>query len=413
MVDVDPTQKPDAVAASDAMGSGVGQSADQQFATLRLVGGEEIHCGPENTLLRNVVSQLLADDVAFDSSVFPLVLYGDPLCGKSIVAHGLANAWKLRLPKKATCILTAADLTRALRRTELAEDIARFTDQLKHAALVVFDDVHRLADKLAAQEWLTNLLDYRERQSKPVIATSQVPISKTLLSPRLISRLTVGLSIPIALPYAATRKDVILKSAATFNVTLPKDDVDRLVAVTSGKSVSNIQSVVATVATTGEDGDEALQSSDHRCATTNQPLLKRSPSATSRQIKPKQTDALLDALQASESSISQEELIQKVIRTTGRRFGVKVTDIRGPSRRKNTVLARSTAMFILREVTPLSLVEIGKLFRNRDHSTVLHSCDKIRKEVVNNESIRELISSICTSLNITMPPSWFELLDAG
>ena len=422
MVDVDPSRKPDGAerlhgdcppSTASIDGASVHQ---QQFATLRLVGGEEIHCGPENALLRNVIhlllsSESLEENSAFDSNVFPLVLHGEPLCGKSMVAHGLANAWKQRLPKKTICVLTAADLTRALQRTELADDILRFTDQLKHAGLVVLDDVHRLQDKLAAQEWLTNLLDYRNRQNKPIIATSQLPISKTKLKPRLISRLTAGLSIPIALPYAATRKDVILKSAAAFNVSLPLDDVDRLVAVTSGKSVSNIQSVIATVATTGNDNDNTIE--DSVIGSDNSSRFKKAPSAVSKKLKARHTNALLDALQATDESISQEELIQKVIRTTGRRFGVKVTDIRGPSRRKNTVLARSTAMFILREVTPLSLVEIGKLFRNRDHSTVLHSCDKIRKEVVANESIRELISSICTSLNITMPPSWFELLDAG
>lgn len=403
MVDVDPKHDPVVDAASD-----------DQFATLRLVGGEEIHCGPENALLRNTVNHVLgdlhSDEGHVDSTLFPLVLYGEPLCGKSLVAHGLANAWKQRLPKKTTCVLTTADLCRALKRTELSEDIDRFSNQLKHAALVVLDDVDRLADRPAAQELLTNLLDYRERQHKPVIATSQIPISKTLLSPRLVSRLTAGLSIPIALPYAATRKDVILKSAAAFNVVLPQDDVDRLVEVTSGKSISNIQSVVASVATL-DDG--AKDAANDTVSPALQSSLKTAPSTASRHASSNPDNTLLDALEANDQSFDQDELIQKIIRTTGRRFGVKVTDIRGPSRRKNTVLARSTAMFILREVTPLSLVEIGKLFRNRDHSTVLHSYDKIRKQVTTDESIRELISSICKSLNITMPPSWFELLDAG
>jgi len=357
---------------------------DSESATLRLVGGEEIHCGNENALLRSIVCQIvkaLESNELPDRSTFPLVLYGDPLCGKSMVAHGLANAWKQHLPEKATYVLTAADLARSLKRTELVDDKDRFTHQLKHAELLVIDDVQQLADKDTVQAWLTNLLDFRHRHSKPVIVTCSLPISKSRLCGRLTGRLSNGLSIPIALPFAATRKDVILKSVKVFNLNLPDDDVDRLVEATSGKSVSGIQSVVASVATN-----------------TNQ---------TS------ENDVTKPSLDDSVPDLDLDDLIQKIIRSTGRRFGVKVADIRGPSRRKNTVLARATAMFILREVTPLSLVEVGQLFRNRDHSTVLHACDKIRKLVTQDESIRDAISSICKSLNIQMPSTWFELLDAG
>lgn len=387
MVDAEQKQERNSASAFDNLNSlsDMNEHQDSESATLRLVGGEEIHCGNENALLRTVICQIvqsLESNELPDCSTFPLVLYGDPLCGKSMVAHGLANAWKQHQPKKATYVLTAADLARSLKRTELVDDKDRFTHQLKHAELLVIDDIQQLADRDAVQAWLTNLLDFRHRHSKPVIVTCNLPISKSRLSARLTGRLSNGLSIPIALPFAATRKDVILKSVKVFNLNLLEDDVDRLVQATSGKSVSGIQSVVASVAT------NANQNTDSTASTTA-------------------------SVDNSVPDLDLDDLIQKIIRSTGRRFGVKVADIRGPSRRKNTVLARATAMFILREVTPLSLVEVGQLFRNRDHSTVLHACDKIRKLVTQDESIRDAISSICKSLNIQMPSTWFELLDAG
>lgn len=350
--------------------------------TLQLIGGEVIHCGHENELLRHVVGRLLAgleSNEEFDLAWFPLVLHGEALCGKSMVAHGLANAWKQHSKKDSTIVMTAADLARSLKRTELADDIERLTKQLRNATLLVIDDIQQLAGKKNVQSWLTNLLDYRARHQKPVIATCNTTVVKGGLSDRLTSRLTCGLSICISLPYAATRKDVILKSAASFDLSLVDDDVDRLVEATSGRTVSGIQSVVATVATQGDPD----------------------------------IDPVADQFDSKADQQTQDELIQKLIRSTGRRFGVKVADIRGPSRRKNCVLARAVAMFIIREITPLSLAEIGQLFRNRDHSTVLHACDKIRKQISHDDSTREAIASICKSLDVRMPPSWFELLDAS
>lgn len=348
--------------------------------TLQLVGGEVIHCGPENALLRHVVGELLNaldSNSPVESTMFPLVLYGDALCGKSMVAHGIANAWKKHHPKESTFVLTAADLSRSLKRTELADDIDRLTNQLRYASLLVIDDIQQLSGKKTVQSWLTNLLDYRNRHEKPVIVSCNTTINKSRIDKRLSSRLTSGLAIHISLPFAKTRKEVILKSAESFNLSLVDDDVNRLVEATSGRPVSSIQSVVASVATNNLSDDSS------------------------------------ESGEIGNDSLDQDELIQKLIRSTGRRFGVKVADIRGPSRRKNCVLARAIAMFIIREITPLSLAEIGQLFRNRDHSTVLHACEKIRKQIHDDDSIREAITSICKSLNVRMPASWFELLDAG
>jgi chromosomal replication initiator protein len=346
--------------------------------TLRLADGNVIHCGPENTLLRHTVDRwfsLFGSSDECDSTWLPLVLYGESLCGKSLVAHGLANAWRQQFPQHATIVLTAIDLARSLQRTELAEDIDKFSRQIRNANLLVIDDVQQLAGKSNAETWFTGLLDHRIRHKKPFIVTCNSNVASSKLASRVRSRLSSGLSICISLPYAATRKDVILKSAQSFNLDLVEKDIEHLVEVTSGKTISSIQSFVASVAT-----NDSL--------TNNFDATPLAP------------------------AIDQDELIQKLIRTTARRFGVKVNDIKGPSRRKNCVLARAIAMFLIRRITPLSLVEVGHHFRNRDHSTVRHACEKIKGIVVEDESIREAISSICNSLDIRLPPSWFELLNS-
>lgn len=345
--------------------------------TLHLPDGEMLHCGPENQLLRHVVQRLF-DSFKInelrheDSTWLPLVLYGESLCGKSLVAHGLANAWKQHYLEHSTYVVTAADLARTFQKTRMIDDVARLTRRLVHASLLVIDDVQLLAGKTTTEEWLANLLDQRARSQTPSIVTCSTNVASSELTPRLRSRLCVGLSVCISLPYAATRKDIILKSAQSFDLLLVEEDLDQLVELTSGKPISGIVSAVANVA------HQHTISADSGVA--------------------EQTENL-------------QALIQKLIRSTARRFGAKVTDVKGPSRRKNTVLARAVAMFLIRELTPLSLAEVGQLFRNRDHSTVRHACEKIKTQIVDDELMREAITSICRSLDVRMPSSWFDLVE--
>ena len=339
---------------------------------LPIAGSGAIYCGQENSLLRHMIEQFFGSpqsETLLDPTWIPLVLHGESLSGKSFVAHSLANTWNQQNPRRLSVLLTAADLARMFRRGELTDKLARATSSLKKAPLVVIDDVQQLAGKLAAENWLTSLLDYRSRYFLPMIVTSNCVIAKTKLNERLRSRLSNGLSVCISLPYAETRKEIILRSAQKLGISLPDSDVDQLVETTSGATISGIHSVVASVA-----------SSCH------------SPNATP-------------------DFSAGDAITQNLIRTTARRFGVRVTDVKGPSRRKNTVLARAIAMFLIREVTPLSLEEIGKHFRGRDHTTVRHACEKIRTQIVKDESMQEAVGAICSSLNIRLPPSWFELLN--
>ena len=282
-----------------------GYASTQHAPTLQLADGETIHCGPENSLLRHFVEQLLEDlnhdSFEPDDSWLPLLLYGDSLCGKSLVAHGMATAWKLKFPELKTVLLTAADLARSLARLALGDDSDRLTRQMRSASFVVVDDVQHLKGKTTADLWLADLLDYRSRYHKPTIVTCNRSVASAQLSPRLCSRLSAGLSICISLPYAATRKEVILRSAKSFDVALVDETVDQLVELTNGKTVSSIQSMVATVASS-------------------------------------ETDSATNDVDLARFEDNQDELIQQLLRTTSRRFGVRVADIKGSSRRKNTVL---------------------------------------------------------------------------
>ena len=100
------------------------------------------------------------------------------------------------------------------------------------------------------------------------------------------------------------------------------------------------------------------------------------------------------------------DLPRKVLRETAKKFGTRIRDLQGPSRRKSIIVPRAVAMFLLRQLTAMSLIEVGKHFRRRDHTTVLHACRKIQKQLPEDPLLRETLLNILDALDIPTPPKW-------
>ena len=235
--------------------------------------------------------------------------------------------------------------------------------------MVVIDDVQLLADKPAADTWLTHLLDHRSHHQRTTIITSNGLIANLSLSYRLRSRLSSGLCVRLALPIAATRKRFVLAALKDFDITLISLEIDHFVELTAGKTLRQIRADVISLK-------------------TNKGAITFS----------KQNNLVP----------SRSEFILKLMKTTARMFGIRLNDLKGSSRRKNVVFARAVAMFLIRERVAISLADIGRHFRYRDHTTVRHACKKIRLLLAEHPVVgREAISSICWSLDVELPSCCF------
>lgn len=339
---------------------------------LRLSEGERIFCGPENRLIRVVADEVIQElkkittDVMPDShdvgvTWLPLVLYGDGGTGKSHVSRAFAACWADRLPDAKVSLLTAADIGRALRRTELADAIDQFTRRHKYASLLVVDDLHQLRRESAADDWLTHILDDRIRRQQPTLITCDNSLARKLSS-RLRSRLLGGTCVRLELPSLSTRRVIVETALAELGETRSPQEMEGICGLTAGKTVRGVWSSVAAM--------KALGTPHHESATIQ----------------------------------STDDFVHKLLQTTARKFGVRLNDMRGPSRRKNTVLARGVAMFLLRELTQMSLTEVGSHFRDRDHTTVRHACKKI-KELLRDDSaaVGGAVEAICQTLDVAIP----------
>ena len=104
---------------------------------------------------------------------------------------------------------------------------------------------------------------------------------------------------------------------------------------------------------------------------------------------------LKDIFSASDSNITPENIKKKVCKY----FNIKVADIESAKRARQFALPRQIAMYLCRDMTDLSLPKIGACFGGRDHSTVLHACEKISKDIVSNDSIREVVRTLEKEMN--------------
>ena len=91
--------------------------------------------------------------------------------------------------------------------------------------------------------------------------------------------------------------------------------------------------------------------------------------------------------------------IEDIQKATARHYGVTIEDIIDKTRKKNVVNARQIAMFLCRDMTNASLKDIGAIFGNRDHTTVMHACQTVKKLLLNNEDIQEDLDVVKNSLS--------------
>ena len=302
----------------------------------------------------------------------PLVLYGESGAGKSFVALSIANQWNATTSEgeNPPLVTTAADLARLFQPSHLANEMVATSKLYRSTSLLVVDDVHQLVVRDNACSWLVGVLDYRNQFGLPTIVTTSSMAALSRLSKMLFSRLSGGLPVSLALPDQNTRHTIIqdtVNSLPSANVS-PKQ-IKSLIERSEGLSIIATRNLVQSV--------------------------------------------LSDQLPNVEEPISRDtdDIPGRCLLAAAKRFGVRVADIKGSSRRKNTVLARSVAMFLIREFSSLSLVDTGLLFQNRDHSTVRHACQKISKLLLSDAHTQDAVRSMCASLNLRYDSRWSVSID--
>ena len=296
----------------------------------------------------------------------PLFLYGGVGLGKTHLMHAIGNAVVTKFPRKRVAYATSEKFTNEFITSIQQGRIDDFRNRYRRIDLLLIDDIQFIADKERTQEEFFHTFNAIHEDGKQIVLSSDRPPKAILtLEERLRSRFEWGLIADLTAPDLETRI-AILRAKAEEQGTPITSDVIEFIA---RKVVSNIREL-----------EGAL----------NRIVAYASMGAMPISIELAQA-VLSNVLYNPKKRQVTPERIAKAVSDY---YGVGMEQLRGQKREKSIVVPRQIAMFLMREETDVSLLRIGAELGGRDHSTVLHACVKINREMQVNDEMRREVAAV-------------------
>lgn len=294
----------------------------------------------------------------------PLFLYGGVGIGKTHLMHATGNAILKRKPDARIVYASTEQFVQEFVDALRYKKNTDFANHYRNVDVFIMDDVQFLAGKERVQEEFFHTFNALHQANKQIIISSDKPPKEIpTLEDRLRSRFTWGMSIDMQNPDFETRCAIVQIKASAHGLNLPPDLVEYL-ATYAQTNVRELEGAL------------------------NQLLAF----CEMRGLDPTITVAtgLLGAHKTRPKHVSAKQIVEK----TAKHFQVSLEDILGPKRDKDIVVPRQVAMYILRSELHLSFPKIARELGRKDHTTAIHSVDKISKEMTFDADIREAVSEI-------------------
>ncbi len=324
--------------------------------------------GPSNKLAY-AASMAVAEHPAQNYN--PLLIYGDSGLGKTHLLYAIANVIRRNDPKAKIVYIKGDDFINEFIELIRAGRGNEFRAKYREADLLLVDDVQFVAGKEQVQNEFFHTFNTLYESGKQIVLTSDRPPSEmTLLDDRLRTRFEWGLLADVTPPDFETRIAIIKNKAALLGMELP----DKITVYIAQNVTANVRQLEGTI-------NKILAYKDLLGNDTNEETVTR---------------AIQDMLRRSNEYIPTPESILEYI---SKYYSLEESVIRGQQRIRDAVSARQIAMYLIRSMTNLSLDEIGKVFDNRDHSTVLYSIQQIEKKMKKDPAFAETVKEIKTNIN--------------
>lgn len=326
---------------------------------------DEFILGPENQLASAAVKAVFEEQA---HRLTPLVFFGPSGTGKTHLAQGLADWWHRHHPTSLVVSVTGGEFAQHYADAVETDRVSAWRAKLKTCDLLVLDDLGALVGKRGAQQELRQLLDdFEERDALVIVVSLSLPALITGLSESLQSRLSAGLAIPIHLPAAETRKAIIERIAQARAMNLSQHAMQTL-ADALHAPVPQLLGALMELDRAALTHGRTIDIEDVRR------YLKRHD---------------------REQAIS----IREIAVATARYYGLKLAELKSPSRRKAVVTARNAAICLARQLTNQSLEQIGAYFGGRDHTTILHGFRKTEALAKSDAVTRQALTEIQRLIN--------------
>ncbi len=295
----------------------------------------------------------------------PLFIYGQSGLGKTHLLYAISSVVRRDHPTFRIVYIKGEDFTNELINAIGDGMVQEFRDKYRLADLLLVDDVQFIAGKDRTQEEFFHTFNALYEAHKQIVLTSDRPPKEIhTLEERLKTRFEWGLLADIQPPDYETRMAIIRVKAESLHVTLT-DEITDYIANTITSNVRQLEGTVKKI--------KALHD-----------LMEREIDLTLAK------EAVTDIFKENPGLNPTPEMI---IREVSRYYCVPVEKLRGNGRSKETVIPRQVSMYLIREMTDYSLPEIGKVF-SRDHTTVLHSINKIESYLKDNNDMNNIIKTL-------------------
>ncbi|MBE7042004.1 MAG: chromosomal replication initiator protein DnaA [Ruminococcaceae bacterium] len=300
----------------------------------------------------------------------PLFLYGNSGLGKTHLIHSVGHYITENNPDAKVMYVASEkftnDLINAIKdgRTEEFRSIYRYVDVL------MIDDIHFISGKVRAQEELFHCFNTLYEANKQLIFTSDRPPKEiAVLEERIKTRFESGLLMDLQPPDFETRVAILRKKAQSNNIEIPDNIID-LVANTIKSNIRELEGVLKRI--------HVMKTLSHEPITED-----------------KVTDILRDFFYGGDDVVLSN---QEVLKEVSRYFDIPQEEILSKKRTKEIAYVRQIAMYLCREIVGDSLKEVGNFFGKKDHSTVLHACDKIEAEMKKDIELQNQIVDLTKNI---------------
>ena len=295
----------------------------------------------------------------------PLFIYGDVGLGKTHLLHAIGHFVQQHHPQLVACYVSSEkflnDLVGALSHDKMED----FRNRYRRNDVILVDDVQFLIGKERTQEEFFHTFNVLFNANKQIVLTSdKLPKAMTGLEKRLQSRFEWGLVTDLQPPDLETKIAILRKKAEYRQFELP-DDVVLYIARLIRSDARKLEGALTTV--------EAFAS------------------ITGQEVTLEATKNLLGELAEDEDKPISIAEIERVV---AGHYHVKTALLRSKRRHKDIAHARHVAMYLTRELTKASLPHIGKTFGDRDHTSVMHACSKIKGMLKENWNFREEVEQL-------------------
>ncbi len=295
----------------------------------------------------------------------PLFIYGGVGLGKTHLMQAIGNEINQNIPNKKIRYISVEKFTSEVVSSIRNKSMDEFKSKYRDIDILMIDDVQFLSGKEKTQEEFFHTFNVLYENNKQIIISSdRPPRSIQSLAERLKSRFEGGMITDVSHPDTETRIAILKTKAQEKGVNL-SDEIYSYVAVNVQNNIRELEGALNKLIAHQKLGGQTIDIDKAKV------ILKNTFQSSSNMATPK-----------------------KVLKAVSQFYDLKEKDLSDSSRKKEIVRPRQIAMYIMRTDLKCSFPFIGRKLGGRDHTTVMHSCDKIENEIKNNENLKEEIELI-------------------